>query len=261
MPDFSNNTPRDAPLCSYSLLSTVQNLRGKPPGSTCRGCWLKYIRKNCRSLWPLMVFAALHLKMMIKAIKLSGMKTDGELSGASEGFPAFSLQLWFIFHSHLRAWSREQGSSASQKHCMEYNQPWNVHTWASRAACPSFSHPMKQHRGHKVFPEIFRGAELTAHNEQPLLLPLISSHRGSALPSSFRCQMLFSHLTSVYCHATNGRCQPYCLCKTKSSAGLCVCADTVSMQPVSQGSCLLYFSGLKKKTTHTAQEQPRYEDF
>lgn len=116
---------------------------------------------------------------------------------------------------------------------------------------PPSAIPMKQHRGHKVFPEIFRGAELTAHNEQPLLLPLISSHRGSALPSSFRCQMLFSHLTSVYCHATNGRCQPYCLCKTKSSAGLCVCADTVSMQPVSQGSCLLYFSGLKKKKQHT----------
>lgn len=55
-----------------------------------RMLWLRHVRKNCCSLWPLMVFAALHLKMMIKVIKLSGTKTDGELAGASEGFPAFS---------------------------------------------------------------------------------------------------------------------------------------------------------------------------
>lgn len=65
-------------------------------------------QESCHSVWPLMVFAALHLKMMIKGIKLSGMKMDGKLPGASEGFLAVREQHRFIFHSHygLRARSR-----------------------------------------------------------------------------------------------------------------------------------------------------------
>lgn len=57
------------------------------PGERRRGpCW-EPVGRNCRALWPLMVFAAPRLKMMIKVIKLSGTKTDGELAAVSEGFP------------------------------------------------------------------------------------------------------------------------------------------------------------------------------
>lgn len=64
-------------------------------------------QESCHPLWPLMVFAALLLKMMIQVIKLAGTKTDGELSGASEGFPVFSEQQQFIFHLHMDS---EQGA-------------------------------------------------------------------------------------------------------------------------------------------------------
>lgn len=76
---------------SLLLLSTLYS--SKSQGKNTRLHLQRYIRKNCCSLRPLMIFVALHLKMMIKAIKLSRMKTDGELNGASEGFPAFGLQL------------------------------------------------------------------------------------------------------------------------------------------------------------------------
>lgn len=57
-----------------------------------------------------MVFAALHLKMIIKVIKLLGTKMDGEFHGASEEFPDLSEQQQFIFHLHygLRARSRAE---------------------------------------------------------------------------------------------------------------------------------------------------------
>lgn len=42
------------------------------------------------------------------------------------------------------------------------------------------------------------------------------------------------------------------LCHTKSQC--CVCADTVSVQPVPQGWCLLYFCGLKTNKTKTKQD-------
>lgn len=38
-----------------------------------------------------MVFAALHLKMMIKVIKLSGTETDGERAWSQRGIPCFQL--------------------------------------------------------------------------------------------------------------------------------------------------------------------------
>lgn len=41
----------------------------------------------------------------------------------------------------------------------------------------------------------------------------------------------------------------------------CVCADTVSMQPVFQGSCLLHFCGLKKSPQHPVRKQPCSEEF
>lgn len=56
-----------------------------------------------------MVFAALLLKMMIQVIKLSGTKTDGELSGA-RGIPCFqrAAAIYISLAHGLRARSRAE---------------------------------------------------------------------------------------------------------------------------------------------------------
>lgn len=298
-----------------------------------------------------MVFAALHLKMMIKVIKLSGTKTDGELAGASEGFPAFSSQLWFIFHSHLWTQSKEQGSSASQKHCRE---EYNRHNLSVLELLdlfmPSLDITVKYRRGYKIFPENILMSRITwwDNNQSlnflqpdsswqpaaPLSLPspptqgsdkvltagtaalmicpsfevhssfrsigCKSSGRGegrggrckdppSASPLTSTCQWVHSSdcgwlwipsciletsLAILRALALSWFWHPSCLLSSdvvsflilplygvtsttgtaggltffvtqSHSTGCCVCADTVSMQPVFQGSCLLYCCALK----------------
>lgn len=99
-----------------------------------------------------MVFAGLHLKM-IKVIKLSGTKMDGELHGASEEFPDFSEQQQFIFHLHygLRARSRAE---VLCKNTVRSTQTLNLPLleFLDRFM-PSLDITRKYCRGYKLLPE------------------------------------------------------------------------------------------------------------
>lgn len=101
-----------------------------------------------------MVFAALHLKMMIKVIKLSGTKTDGELPGASEGFPAFSQQQRFIFHSHYGLRARNRAEVLCKNTAGRSTQTLNSSLLELLDLfMPSLDITRKYCRGYKLFPE------------------------------------------------------------------------------------------------------------
>lgn len=101
-----------------------------------------------------MVFAALHLTMVIKVTKLLGTKTDGELPGASEGFPAFSQQQQFIFHLLYGLRARSRAEVLCKNTVGRNTQTPNLFLLELLDLfMPSLDITRKYCRGYKLFPE------------------------------------------------------------------------------------------------------------
>lgn len=93
-------------------------------------------------------------KMMIKVMKLSGTKTDEELPGASEGFPACSEQQPFIFNLHCGLRARSRAEVLCKNTVGRSTQTLNLSLLELLDLfMPSLDITRKYCRGYKLFPE------------------------------------------------------------------------------------------------------------